>query len=173
MSARSSQDLLMRTCAAQDHAKTSDRISSGSPPHLLTRTSLQDRGQNPDTSSTPQIPANCAMKRLQVVTEGPARDSPGLCTRVAQNQQKITPRRSESNPTLASSTEKVARAISHFAPRHNGSDPTPTKSREGCGRVSATSVEVYNAKHCACHSFEANRCPHFVRASAVETHMDI
>ena len=35
----------------------------------------------------------------------------------------------------AQSAERVARAIAKFAPRHNESDPTRPKSREGCGRT--------------------------------------
>ena len=43
--------------------------------------------------------------------------------------------------------QRVARVISKFAPRHDESDPTCTKSREGCARCASTCWIL--TKHCA------------------------
>ena len=98
----------------------------------------------------------------------------------------------------AQSAERFARAISKFAPRQNKSDPTRTKLREHMLDFHTTlraprNINIENDENNVLPRFraffcrglqqrtapatknepKANRGPHFVRACAVEIHMDI
>ena len=113
-----------------------------------------------------------------------------------QNSQRTTTRAIRHTQC----TETVARAMSKFAARYNESDPTRTKCREGCARAisnchratnrairhthTQSDQKVAGFSHFFAEVYkvlrlprkiepEANRGLHFVRAWAVEMHMDI
>ena len=102
MSARSSQDLLISTCTEiQDHARTSDKNSSRSSQHLLTRTSTRPWSRSSNITDL----QGCDMKRL------------------------FAPHHDESDPTRPKCQEGCTRDIkSRTAPQRERSD-TPKVTR--------------------------------------------